>query len=393
MNTKKLYYAQSNLRTFSAKVLSCEQTPKGFQVILDQTAFFPTGGGQACDLGTLDDCRVLDVREQENAVVHLCDKALSVGQSVIGTLDWARRLDQMQQHTGEHIVSGLIHKHFGLHNVGFHVGADVVTIDFDGPLSQEDLQMIQLEANRAVWENIPVHCWYPEPEELEKIPYRSKKALPWPVRIVQIPGCDTCACCGVHVAYTGQIGLVKLLSCVKFHQGVRIEMACGGRALDLLDRVYEQNRQVSQAFSAKLLETGEAARRMNEQLSAEKFRAGGLEQRVFDAIAQGYTGRGSLLHFEPALGSTAVRDLADRIARVCGGIAAVFSGDDVNGYSLCLVSKAGDVKELGAQLCQALSGRGGGKPGFFQGSVLSDRAQIEAYFATHPCFTHDQATG
>ena len=373
METEKLFYEDCHQKTFTATVLSCEKTDKGYAVVLDQTAFYPEGGGQACDLGSLHDASVLDVREKGETIVHLCDRPLSG--TVTGTIDWARRFDQMQQHAGEHIVSGLIHKKYGWHNVGFHVGADVVTIDFDGPIPAEELAQIEKQANEAVWQNLDIRCWYPSREELPTIAYRSKKALPWPVRIVEVPGIDRCACCGVHVKKTGEIGLVKLFSCVKFHQGVRIEMACGSRALDILSRVYEQNRQVSQAFSAKLMETGAAARKMNEALAAEKFRAAGLEKQVFASVAEGYRNRGNVLHFAEDLTAGAVRELADAIAAVCGGTAAVFSGG-----SVCLVNKAGDVKELGSQMAKALDGRGGGKPGFFQGSVRAERRQIEEFF-------------
>ena len=379
MDTKKLYYEDCHLRSFSATVLCCEQTARGWLITLDQTAFYPEGGGQACDLGTLEHANVLDVKEREGTIVHLCDSALTIGSKVTGTIQWDRRLDQMQQHAGEHIVSGLIHKHFGCHNVGFHVGADVVTIDFDAPLTWPQLQLIEAEANNAIWDNRPIHCWYPAPDALSHITYRSKKALPWPVRIVEIPGCDTCACCGVHVASTGQIGLIKLLTCVKFHEGVRIEMACGRRALNLLSQIYEQNRQVSQAFSAKPLETGDAAKRMNEQLSAEKFRAGNLERRFFDTLAATYRDRGNILHFESGLTGSSVRDLADRTAQTCGGIAAVFSGDDTTGYNFCMISTNTDVKPLCSALTQAFNGRGGGKPGFFQGNVRATRNQLELF--------------
>ena len=184
----------------------------------------------------------------------------------------------MQQHTGEHIVSGIIHRRWGYHNVGFHMGADVTTIDFDGPIPPEAIAQIEQEANEAVWANLPVLCRVPSREELPEVVYRTKRQLDWPVRIVEVPGTDTCACCGVHTRFTGEVGLIKIFSCVKFHQGVRLEMACGGRALEFLSQVFEQNRQVSQAFSAKILETGAAARKMNEQLSAEKFRAAGLQR-------------------------------------------------------------------------------------------------------------------
>ena len=297
METRKLYYEDCHLAEFTATVISCEQTEKGFLVSLDATAFYPEGGGQGADTGFLEEARVLDVQEQEKTILHLCDKALIPGTNVAGRLDYAPRFDRMQQHTGEHIVSGIVHRMFGYHNVGFHMGADVVTIDFDGMIPQEALAQIEKEANEALWKNLPVKCWYPTPEELPTVGYRTKKELPWPVRVVEVPGFDKCACCGVHVANTGEVGLVKLFSCVKFHQGVRIEMACGGRALDILSRVYDQNKLVSQAFSAKMMETGVAAQRMNDALAQEKFRSTGLQKRVFAAAAKSYVNQGNVLHF------------------------------------------------------------------------------------------------
>lgn len=380
MQTRKLYYENCLLKEFTAVVVSCEKCEKGWKILLDATAFYPEGGGQACDLGTLNDATVLDVREQGETVVHLCDKPLAVGAQVTGKLDWDRRLDLQQQHSGEHIVSGIIHKIYGCHNVGFHVGADVITIDFDYPIPADALPEIEKQANDAIYRNLPIKCWYPAEDVLPTISYRTKKQLAWPVRIVEVPGYDICACCGVHVAQTGQIGLIKLLSCVKFHDGVRIEMVCGARALAYLSRIYEQNRLVSQAFSAKPLETGTAAQRMNDALAAEKFRATALERQVFDSIAAGYEGKGNVLHFAEGLAPGAVRELADRIAGYCGGTAAVFSGSDTDGYSVCLVNKTNAVAELGKQMNAALNGRGGGKPGFFQGNVKASKAQIEGFF-------------
>ena len=380
METRKLYYEDCHLSSFTARVVSCQKTEKGWQIILDATAFYPEGGGQACDLGTLGGVQVMDVREKGETVVHLCDGPLAVGAEVEGVIDYERRFDLMQQHTGEHIVSGIIHERFGYHNVGFHMGAELVTIDFDGPIAQEDLPRIEAAANRAVWGNYPMHIWYPSEEELPTVGYRSKRALPWPVRVVEVPGYDRCACCGVHVARTGEIGIIKLFTCVKFHEGVRIEMACGGRALSYLTAAYEQNRQVSQAFSAKILETGEAARRMNEQLAAEKFRAAGLQKQVFAAIAAGYRQAGQVLHFEDNLIPAQVRELCDAIGEICGGMAAVFSGSDEAGYSYCLMERGGDLRQLNKAMTAALSGRGGGKPEYQQGSVKASRAAIEVFF-------------
>ena len=379
MNEGKLYYENCHLREFDARVVSCAEEKKGYDVVLDATAFYPEGGGQPCDLGTLEGVKVLAVKEQGDTVVHLCEKPLAVGQTVHGVIDWQRRFPLMQQHTGEHIVSGIVNRRFGWHNVGFHMGSEVVTIDFDGPIPGEALAEIEKEANETVWANLPVRCWYPSEAELPGVGYRTKKQLPWPVRIVEIPGADKCACCGVHVAATGEIGLIKLLSCVKFHQGVRIEMACGSNALALLSRVYEQNRLVSQAFSAKIMETGEAARKINEALAQEKYRAARLRQQIFDRIAAGYAGSDSVAHFEPDLSPAEIRELAERIAGVCGGVAAVYSGQDGR-FDICLARPGGDVKDLGQRLKETLGGRGGGKAGFFQGSVSCSMEQILRFF-------------
>ncbi len=381
METRKLYYEDCHLSAFTARVLTCEKVEKGYDIVLDATAFYPEGGGQAADVGNLGGVRVLHTREQGETVVHLCDGPLEAGQSVEGRIDYARRFDLMQQHTGEHIVSGIINRRYGCHNTGFHIGADVITIDFDGVIPAQDLPAIEAEANSAVWQNLPVKCWVPGPEELPGVCYRTKKALPWPVRIVQVPGFDSCACCGVHVAATGEIGLIKLWSSMGFRGGTRMEMACGKRAFDILNTAYDQNRQVSQAFSAQITETGEAARRMNETLAQQKYRMAGLEKQIFAITARSYADRGDVLHFEEDLEPAAVRDLADAIADVCGGRAAVFSGKDESGYSYCLVTRRGDLRALGKTMTQALSGRGGGKPVFQQGRVQAAKAEIETFFA------------
>ena len=380
MNVKKLYYEDSHLASFEAVVTGCSEAKGGYAVTLDATAFYPEGGGQACDTGTLGDANVLDVRETGEEILHLCDKPLAVGSRVTGTICWDARFLRMQQHSGEHMVSGVVHARYGWHNVGFHMGSDTVTIDFDGPIPAEDLQSIEDAVNAAIWQDLPVRCWYPTPEELPNVPYRRKKDLPWPVRIVEFPGIDLCACCGTQVQRTGEIGLVKLLSCVKFHEGVRIEMACGKQALNHLNCAYDQNKQVSQAFSAKLGETGAAARRMNEALAAEKFRAGALEKRLFGYIAQSYAGKTLAVHFEDSLTPTANRELCDAIAECCA-VAVTLSGSDADGYSLCIISRREDVKALGSEAVKALQGRGGGKPNAFQGSVRAARREIEDWFA------------
>ena len=379
--TRKLYYEDCHQIHFEARVEHCEKRDRDFEILLDATAFYPEGGGQACDLGTLGGAAVLDVQERGEDVVHLCDAPLEIGTVVEGVIDYARRFDLMQQHTGEHIVSGIIHRRYGYHNVGFHMGSEMIEIDFDGVVPAEDLSAIEQEANAALWQNIPVNCWYPTKEELPQVFYRSKKALPWPVRVVEIPGFDSCACCGVHTAFTGEVGLVKLFSVVGLRGGSRIEMSCGRRAMALLNRAFEQNRLVSQAFSAKWPETGEAARKMNEALAAEKYRAAGLQKRVFEGVAKSYVNSGNVLHFEPGLDSAQLRQLADAIAETCGGMAAVFSGADGKGYGFAMVTRDGDLRPMGKAMTAALSGRGGGKPNFQQGRVSAAQKEIEAFFS------------
>ena len=379
MATRKLYYEDCHLKTFTAKVISCAETSKGYAVTLDATAFYPEGGGQACDLGTLGGVRVLDVRESGEEVVHLCENMLEVGAVVEGSIHWNRRFDQMQQHTGEHILSGLINAQFGYHNVGFHVGKEFMEVDFSGPMTWEQAMELEAKANAAIWANLPIKSWYPSEEELPNVAYRTKKALPWPVRIVEVPGFDRCACCGVHVAHTGEVGLIKILSVAKFHDGVRLGMLCGKRAYDYLSKIFEENRKVSQAFSAKMPETGMAAVRMNEALSAEKFRSSALEKRLFAFLAEQYRGKGDVAHLEEGLSPAGVRDLADAIAAVCGGRAVVLSGSDGN-FSVCILHPGGDVKDFANAMKQALNGRGGGKPGTFQGTLNTTKAQIKEYF-------------
>lgn len=382
MQTRKLYYEDSHLRRFTAQVLACEENGQNYRVILDATAFYPEGGGQGADTGILGGVRVLDTREAGETVVHFCDGPLAPGSTVEGQIDYDSRFLRMQQHSGEHIVSGIINRRFGYHNTGFHMGADCITIDFDGVIPPELLLEIEAEANRAVWQNLPIRCWYPSQEQLPQVNYRTKRALPWPVRIVEIPGFDCCACCGTHVGATGEIGLIKLFSAVHFRGGTRMEMACGKRALEILNTAYQQNKLVSQAFSAQITETGAAAQRMNDLAAAQKYRIIGLEKRIFAGIAEAFAGTGDVLLFESDLDGTALRELTDAVAEKSGGRAAVFSGSDETGYGFCLAQPGGDLRQLCKEMTAALSGRGGGKPGFLQGRVQAGKAEIEAFFRT-----------
>ncbi len=379
MATRKLYYENAFAQDFTAVVESCEAVKGGFAVALDRTAFYPEGGGQPADHGTLGESRVLDVHEKDGVVTHLCDRALSVGAEVGGHIDWARRFDHMQQHSGEHIISGLLCSTFHCDNVGFHMGADVVTIDYNVPITWEQALEVERRANAYIWADHPIRIWYSSPEELAALPYRSKKALEGPVRITEFPCADMCACCGTHVARSGQVGLVKLLSCQKFRDGVRLELLCGQRALDYLSASWEQARQIGQALSVKPQSAAAAVGRMQEELLALKEKAAYLEEADFAHTAERYRDAGNVLHITGKLDGDGARRLCDAIARAAGGRCAVFAGSD-GAYQYAVIESGGDLRPLVKDMNAALHGRGGGRDGFAQGSAACTAEDIRSFF-------------
>ena len=377
---EKLFYEDPFLVEFTARVLSCTTDKEGFAVTLDRTAFYPEGGGQNADHGTLWGAAVTNVREKEGEVIHYCDKALPVGDTVAGAIDFARRFDLMQQHSGEHIVSGILCGRHDCDNVGFHIGHDLVTIDFNTQLTMEELREIETLANRYIWEDHPIEVSWPEPEVLAALPYRSKKALTGAVRIVTFPGADCCACCGTHVRSSGQVGMIKLLSCQKFREGVRIEMAAGGRALRYCTEVLDQNTHVSQLLSAKPLETASAVERLQKELYSLRGRVAALEEGDFARKAEHFAGKGDVLLIEGDMASESVRRLCAAVMDTCGGRCAVFAGSDSQGYKYAMGQIGGDLRSLVKDLNTALNGRGGGKPHFAQGSLQASAEAIRAFF-------------
>ena len=379
MTTEKIYYTDSHLSEFEARCCGCTPVEGGFEVVLDRTAFYPLGGGQAADTGTLNTLRVLDTRERGEEIIHLCDGPLEVGALVEGKIDYEARFIRMQQHSGEHIVSGILHRRYGCHNTGFHMNDTGIVIDFDAVIPQEMLPEIEAEANEAIWRNIPLKIYTPSPEELETLSYRTKRALPWPVRIVEVPGFDICACCGVHVAATGEIGLIKLLSAIPCRGGTRIEMAAGRAAFDLMNAVFDQNRQVSRLLSAQLTQTAQGAEQLLDTLNGWKYRSGALERQLFAYQAAALEGMGDCFFFADGLNPEGLRNLTDQASAKTGGIAAGFSKNE-NGFHYCLALPGGDLRGLNRELTAALNGRGGGKPNFQQGSVKAEEAEIQAFF-------------
>ena len=379
MDTVKLYYDNAYTQDFTAVVQSCEAVKNGFAVTLDRTAFYPEGGGQPADHGTLGEARVLDVHEKDGVVTHLCDRALSVGAEVSGRIDWARRFDHMQQHSGEHIISGLLCSTFHCDNVGFHMGVDVVTIDYNAPITWEQALEVERRANAYIWADHPIRIWYPSAEELAALPYRSKKELTGAVRITEFPGADRCACCGTHVTSSGQVGLLKLLSCQKFRDGVRLELLCGQRALDCLAAGWEQARQIGQALSVKPQSAFAAVSRLQEELLSLKEKAARLEEADFAHTAAQYRGAGSVLHIAEPLDGDGARRLCDAIAKAAGGRCAVFAGRDGD-YRYAVIENGGDLRQFIKDMNTALHGRGGGRDGFAQGSAACTAEELRAFF-------------
>lgn len=377
--TEKLYYQDSFTQTFTAVVTSCTQENHIWAVTLDRTAFYPEGGGQPADHGVLGGANVTDTREKNGEIIHFCDKPLAVGEAVEGSIDFARRFDFMQQHSGEHIVSGILCGRFHCDNVGFHIGHDLVTIDFNAELSTDDVEMVEKLANRYIWEDHPIEVSYPSSTELENLEYRSKKALSGQVRIVSWPGADCCACCGTHMRTSGQVGVIKLISCQKFREGVRIEMAAGERALRWMNTTAGQNTMVSQLLSAKPDATAAAVERLQKELYALRGRIAELEERDFARLAEEYAGKGDVLLFQGAMTGDSLRKLCGTVQEKCGGRCAVFAGED-GAYQYAVSFPGGDLRPFVKELNAALQGRGGGKSEFVQGSVQAGRQAIRAYF-------------
>nr|WP_326165351.1 alanine--tRNA ligase-related protein [uncultured Oscillibacter sp.] len=385
MGTEELYYDDPFLKTFPAAVLRCEEAKGAWKVVLDRTAFYPEGGGQPADHGILrtaagEEVPVTDVHERDGEILHTCAAPLEAGEAVSGSIDWSRRFDHMQQHSGEHILSGILCRLYHCSNVGFHLGAETVTIDYDADISWEQALEAERLANEAVWADAPVGVSYPPPEALAALEYRSKKELTGKVRIVEFPEADRCACCGTHVLRAGQVGLVKILSCQRFREGVRMEILCGARALRYLSRVYDEARAAGQRLSVKPLEVLAAVGRLEGELAAAKERIADLEQTVFAAIAAEQEGRGDVLVFQGPMRPDSLRRLADAVGKRCGGLAAVFSGGG-EAWSYALVRADGsDAAPLVKELNGALQGRGGGRKGFAQGSVHASQEDIRRFF-------------
>ena len=377
--TEKLFYQDSHRSTFTAIVQEVRPSGNGYEIILDRTAFFPEGGGQSSDTGSLGGVSVSDVQEIDGKIIHYTDGPLVEGTEVEGCIDWTERFSKMQQHTGEHIVSGLIHKIYGYHNVGFHLGTDSVTLDFNGVVPKEKLHEIEQLANEAVAKNLPVQVLYPTDEELSKISYRSKIEIEGQVRIVVIDGYDVCACCAPHVKQTGEIGLIKLVGMQNYKGGVRISMLCGFRALEDYYQKEKNNREIAVMLSAKEYETAVEVERLQEELAMKKAKIAELERKFLEQKVETLDISGEIDCLFEETDPVMTRELVNLLLKKGAKMAAVFSGNEREGYRYVLGSRSLDVRENGKLLNEAFHGRGGGKPEMVQGTVQGKREEIEAF--------------
>lgn len=379
--TIRLYDEDSHLYSFGAEIISCEKSENAYMVILDRTAFFPEGGGQPADTGYIGNARVSDVQIKDGIITHYTDIPLTVGEKAECTLDSEKRFRRMQNHSGEHIVSGLIHKMFGFNNVGFHMGSEDVTIDIDGVLTRQDLDRIESEANRIVYENVSVRAEYPDSDTLQGLEYRSKLELTENVRIVTVEGCDVCACCAPHVNRTGEIGIIKLLDFISYKGGVRIHMLCGRDALEDYHKRYLSIAEISAGLSAKQSQVTEAVERVKNELAAEKQAAVQLKKQIIELkIALLKSCEGNMVIFEADMDMLNLRLLVNRAVEMCTGVCAAFSGDDEKGYNYIIAGKNIPLRERSKEINSALNGRGGGKDDMIQGSVKASAQDIRRYF-------------
>lgn len=380
-NTVKLYEKDAYCRSFTAKVISCTANENGYDVVLEQSAFFPEGGGQKGDNGRLGDAVVTDTQIVGDVIVHKTDKPIEVGSEVCGEIDWDVRFDRMQNHSAEHIVSGVACSLYGCSNVGFHLGDDCMMVDFDKKLSAEDIAKIELASNKAVFDNIEIIAIYPTKEEIPTLQYRSKLDIEENLRLIQIGDVDCCACCAPHVAKTGEIGLIKITSFAPYKNGTRIEIAAGYRALADYTLLNNENKTIMKMLSAPRDKTAEFVSRQLEQISTVSREKQSLVREL--AIARlsvtrvgdnGYS-------FCEKCSFDDLRYCSNTLAEQNIAMCVLLSETAENEYIYVVSSKETEVTSTVNQLNAAFSGKGGGKPNYAQGKLSGSRNEIEAMLA------------
>lgn len=378
--TRKLFYEDIHITHFTAKVISCEPADKHYRVLLDATAFFPEEGGQSADLGTINGLEVCDVQIENDLIYHTLKDPIPVGETVECHVDWTQRFDFMQQHSGEHILSGIVHERFGYNNVGFHLSTREVTLDFDGPLNTKQLCDIELAVNRVIWLNLPIEISYPEKEELAALSYRSKIEIDGQVRIVTIPGVDVCACCAPHVEMTGQIGILKIVNAQSYKGGVRLTILCGGRALNDYSEKLNSVTTIAQSMSVKQEQVVEAFHKLKTENQSIKETANALQAKCLSmslsTLPAPEESKNAVL-FTDVTDNIAIRNAVNELTDRYDGYCAVFFGEDGN-YRFILGSKHCDCNEMAQTLRTGLNAKCGGNALMIQGSVNATKDELLA---------------
>lgn len=378
--TIRIFETDSHIKEFSAAVLECTEENGIYKILLDKTAFFPEGGGQPSDTGKIGDTKVTDVQIVDEKIIHYADKPLNAGEEYFCSLDFDKRFRRMQNHSGEHILSGLIHKHYGLDNVGFHLGEEEVTMDVSGMLNREQLIFIERLANEAIIKNAKFSVKFPKPEELKNLEYRSKLDLTENVRIVDIEGYDSCACCAPHVKTAAEIGIIKILDFYKMRDGLRLVIKCGFDALADFEERYQSTKAVSELLSVKQNEIVNAVENTLDTVSNLKFQNRELKKRYVNLKANSQSFDAQITAtFEEELEMKEIQVFADALHKRLGGIRAVFSASD-NGYNFAIVGDEDKLKGFFANFKEKLNVRGGGRNGMVSGSIAETKEKIEKMF-------------
>ena len=383
MKTEALYDRDAFAKDFVGKVISCEEVKlkdkTAYKVVLNQTAFFPEQGGQTSDIGTLDAAKVMDVQIEDEVIYHYCTSGFLIGEEVHGVIDWEHRFNNMQQHTGEHIFTGIAHNTYGADNVGFHLSDNTVTLDLNIELSDEQVDYIEKRANEIIAADVAVKAYYPNQALLGAINYRSKKEIAGAVRLVEIEGVDLCACCAPHVKSTGQVGMLKVVSFGKYKGGTRVYILCGLRALADYNRRMKLLEQSYQLLNCKDDELPEKIAGLIEDNKQLKYRISdiksGMLTNQIETISPDLT---DVTIFMEDLDAKIMRDGVNALVEKHEGLCAIFSGNDEDGYNFVIGSRTRDCAAIATGLRELLGAKGGGSKQMAQGNVAATRNQIES---------------
>lgn len=407
--TIKLYDNDAYATEFEAKVLSCKEIEKDgqvcYEVILDQTLFFPEEGGQTPDKGIINGAEVIDVQIKDDVVYHYVSAQLQLTSVVNATgnskdtpqtnstldtpqlptitahINRSHRFSNMQQHSAEHIFSGIVHKEYGYNNVGFHLSDNIVTMDFDGVLTMEQIEDIEWKVNEAIAKNVAIDARYPESEELKALEYRSKIEIDGPVRIVTIEGYDACACCAPHVKRTGEIGMFKVMSAQSHRGGVRISFLCGFRALNAFREKAKILSEITNFLSTGQDTAFERISQLKEFNVQLKMQLSGLKQDVMlGKIKEIPVEQKDVILIEDELDTVIVRNVVNAMVERHEGNCAVFTGNDTEGYRFILGSRTNDCREVAASLRECFGAKCGGSKEMIQGSLSTEKEKILQFF-------------